>query len=217
MSYNQYCTISLVQYWLYIYDGGMSTPSQDQSQSKPQVVDVIAALHHPVRRKLYELLNLDGPSTVSRLAEAAQERVGNASHHLLVLAEAGLVEEAPELAKDRRERWWRADPSSISWSIADVVGDPVGEVVVSAAEQQNLAHHVGKVQQWYARREMFDPEWVRAALSTDGWLSVSPAELEELGNRITDLMREYGATAERQADPRRERVFAFAHAVPAKP
>jgi DNA-binding transcriptional ArsR family regulator len=195
----------------------MSASAHEVRRSDRHVVDVIAALHHPTRRKLYELLNLDGPSTVSRLADAAQERIGNASHHLKVLADAGLVEEAPELAKDRRERWWRADPSTITWSITDVEGDPFGEVVVSAAEQQNLAHHVAKVQQWYGRRGEFDPEWVRAAFSADGWISVTPAELEELGSRLNALLREYGATPERQADARRERVFAFAHAVPARP
>jgi DNA-binding transcriptional ArsR family regulator len=180
-------------------------------------VDVIAALHHPVRRRLYELLNLDGPATVSALADKAGERVGNASHHLKVLAEAGLVTEAPELARDRRERWWRGVPDSVSWSIADVSGDVLGETIVSAAEQQNLAHHVAKVQQWYASRGKEDDAWVRAALSSDGWISVTPEELAELGERITDLMREYGATQERQAGPGRRRVFLFAHGVPAEP
>ena len=49
-------------------------------------------------------------------------------------ARAGLVEEVPELAKDRRERWWRHVPLSLSWSLADVRGDPVGEAVAVAAE-----------------------------------------------------------------------------------
>src|SRR3954452_7072125 len=146
----------------------------------------IAAIHHPARRRLLEILALEGPATVSGLADAAGERVGNASHHLKVLAEAGLVEEAPELAKDRRERWWRASDMSISWSVADAEGDPVGEGVATAAEQQNLAHHVGKVQQWYARRGGYDESWVRAAFSTESWVSVNVDELAELGRRIDE-------------------------------
>jgi DNA-binding transcriptional ArsR family regulator len=180
-------------------------------------IDVVAAIHHPVRRQLLELLNLDGPNTVSGLADAAGQRVGNASHHLKVLAEAGLVEEAPELAKDRRERWWRPVPRSFSWSVADVAGDPLAEVVASAAEQQNLAHHVGKMQQWYGRRDGFDEEWVRAAFSTEYWVSVTPDELNELGRRVNALFEEYAALPDRQDDPTRERVFVFAHGVPAKP
>jgi DNA-binding transcriptional ArsR family regulator len=177
----------------------------------------LAAMANPFRSRILDALAVDGPSTASALAQRTGQAVGSASHHLKVLAEAGLVAEAPELAKDRRERWWRADPSPISWSIADVAGDPVGEIVTSAAEQQNLAHHVGKVQQWYAHRDPLDTEWVHAAGSTDGWVSVTPAELAELGRRINDLIVEYAASPERRADPERELAFVFAHAVPAQP
>jgi DNA-binding transcriptional ArsR family regulator len=195
----------------------MTEATADLSQPTPQLIDVVAAIHHPVRRRLLELLNLGGPNTVSGLADAAQERVGNASHHLRVLAEAGLVVAAPELARDRRERWWRPVEGSISWSVADVAGDPLAEVVASAAEQQNLAHHIGKVQQWYGHREMHDVDWVRAAFSTDYWVSVTPEELAELGRRVNDLFAEYAAGPERQAEPGRHYAFVFAHGVPAKP
>jgi DNA-binding transcriptional ArsR family regulator len=195
----------------------MSSSAADATTRTTAPIDVIAAIHHPVRRRLLELLHLDGPNTVSGLAESAGERVGNASHHLKVLAEAGLVEEAPELAKDRRERWWRGTPGSVSWSVADVQGDPVAEVVATAAEQQNLHHHVGKVQQWYGRRGGFDESWVRAAFSTEYWVSVTPDELAELGRRVNALFEEYAAVPERSADPDRERAFVFAHGVPAQP
>lgn len=194
---------------------GMHQP-QSSGSSEPALVDVVAALHHPLRRRLIEILGLDGPATVSQLSDATSERVGNISHHIKVLAAAGLVVEVPELAKDRRERWWRSTLDSISWSVDDVAGDAVGEVVVTAAEQQNLTHHVSKVQEWYASRDGYDRTWIRAAVSTDGWIAVTPDELEEFGRRVNALLREYGATPERSADPARQRVFAFAHAVPAR-
>ena len=67
----------------------------------------LAALAHPFRARMMDALKVDGPSTASMLAARTGQAVGNASHHLKVLAAAGLVEEAPELARDRRERWWR--------------------------------------------------------------------------------------------------------------
>ena len=67
----------------------------------------LAALAHPFRSRIMDALKVDGPSTASMLAARTGQAVGNASHHLKVLAAAGLVEEAPELARDRRERWWR--------------------------------------------------------------------------------------------------------------
>jgi DNA-binding transcriptional ArsR family regulator len=204
------------------------TPSDESASGRPEapapppsgsasLIDVIAAIHHPVRQTLLELLGLHGPATVSSLAEAAHERVGNVSHHIKVLADAGLVEEAPELAKDRRERWWRFTAKSTSWSTADVAGDPVGELVAGAAEQQNLAHQVGRLQQWYGRRGEYGEAWIRAAFSTNSWISVNPDELQRFSERILELLEEYAVTAERTADPDRELVFVFAHGFPAKP
>ena len=98
-----------------------------------------------------EVLGVDGPATASQLAERTGQLVGNVSHHLKMLARAGLVEEVPELAKDRRERWWRHVPLSLSWSLADVRGDAVGEAVAVAAEHEYLEHHVRRGP-WLARR-----------------------------------------------------------------
>jgi DNA-binding transcriptional ArsR family regulator len=177
---------------------------------------VIAAIHHPLRRRMLDLLHIDGPATASRLAGATGELVGNISHHLKVLASAGVIEEAPELAKNRRERWWRvADTSEYSWSIADAKGDPAGELVAAAAEDANLAHHVGKVRQWFGLRYRYEEPWVRAAYATERWLTLTPERLEELSERIEDVVREYAENPSAGDDA--DRVFFFAHAVPARP
>jgi DNA-binding transcriptional ArsR family regulator len=177
---------------------------------------VIAAIHHPLRRRMLDLLHSDGPATASRLADATGELVGNISHHLKVLASAGVIEEAPELAKNRRERWWRvADLSEYSWSVADAKGDPAGELVAASAEDANLARHVGKVRQWFDLRYRYDEPWVRAAYATERWLTLTPERLDELSERIEDVVREYAENPSVGGDA--DRVFFFAHAVPARP
>ncbi len=176
---------------------------------------VIAAIHHPLRRRLIDLLGVDGPATASRLAEATGELVGNISHHLKVLAAAGVIEEAPELAKNRRERWWRSAKASYSWSIADAGGDPAGELVAATAEEANLTHHTEKVQRWFEDRQQYDEAWLRAAFSTESWVTLTPERLSELSGRIGDLIQEYVDDPSEGADA--EPVFVFAHAVPAKP
>jgi DNA-binding transcriptional ArsR family regulator len=181
---------------------------------------LLAAIHHPLRHRLFELLALDGPATASRLAEATGEHVGNVSHHLKVLARAGVIEEAPELAKDRRERWWRHVRVGYTWSIADAGDDPAAMLVATTAEQQNLQHHIDKMRQWHERRSEYGEEWVRAAFSMDNWISVTPAELDELGERINALIWEYVNDLPPEVpseDPDRERVYVFVHAVPARP
>lgn len=181
--------------------------------------DVVTAVHHPLRRRLVEVLALDGPATASILAARTDQLVGNVSHHLKVLARAGMVEEAPELAKDRRERWWRSAPVRLSWSVADAGGDAVQEATLAAAEQQNLSHQVQKVQQWYAARDGYDEAWVRGAFSNDAWVDVTADELAELGREIQSLVARYHHASRSPAPEgeERERVFVFAHGVPGKP
>jgi DNA-binding transcriptional ArsR family regulator len=176
---------------------------------------VIAAINHPLRRRLIDLVGVEGPSTASRLAEATGELVGNVSHHLKVLAAAGVIEEAPELAKNRRERWWRSSRGSYSWSVADAGGDPAAELVATTAEEVNLAHHTAKVRGWFEDRQQYEEAWVRAAFSTESWLTLTPERLNELSQRIQDLVREYHDDPSSGEDA--EPVYVFAHGVPAKP
>ena len=83
----------------------------------------LSAMANPFRSRMMDALKVDGPSTASALAARTGQAVGSASHHLKVLHEAGLVEEAPELAKDRRERWWRLVDPGTRWSRADFADD----------------------------------------------------------------------------------------------
>jgi DNA-binding transcriptional ArsR family regulator len=177
-------------------------------------VDKIAAMAHPVRRRILELLGAYGPATVGSLARDTGERVGSVSHHLKMLARAGLIEEAPELARDRRESWWRIVRASWSWSVADFDDDPAGKVVAEAAERDQLRACVGNVQTWFEQRDSYPQDWRRAAYSGTSRLNVSAAELAELGRRITDVMIEFAESIDTDDGQERESVFAFSYAVP---
>ncbi|MEV5967461.1 helix-turn-helix domain-containing protein [Kribbella sp. NPDC051952] len=182
---------------------------------RPADPSVIAAIHHPLRRRLIDLIGVDGPATASQLAERTGELVGNISHHLKVLATAGVIEEAPELAKNRRERWWRSTRSSYSWSVADAGGEPAAELIATVAEERNLTHHADKVRQWFERRSEYGDEWVRAAFATESWLTLTPERLTELSTRITDLIQEYYESP--SDEPSAVPVYVFSHGVPARP
>ena len=104
----------------------------------------LAALAHPFRSRIMDALKVDGPSTASMLAARTGQAVGNASHHLKVLAAAGLVEEAPELARDRRERWWRLVSAGTRWSRRDLV-DQAAVTAAQEAEALGAAPSAGAV------------------------------------------------------------------------
>ena len=111
---------------------------------------VLAAASHPLRRRLMDVLKVHGPATASALAARTDQAVANVSHHLKVLAGAGLIVEVPELARDRRERWWGLASRALRWSNSDFAGDPVGEAVASAAASINLERQVALVRAWHA-------------------------------------------------------------------
>ncbi|GAB2452857.1 ArsR/SmtB family transcription factor [Xylanimonas ulmi] len=69
--------------------------------------EALRALAHPLRVKILLQLERDGHGRASDVAKALGEPPNSVSFHLRTLARAGLVVEAPELARDRRDRVWR--------------------------------------------------------------------------------------------------------------
>jgi DNA-binding transcriptional ArsR family regulator len=178
---------------------------------------VLAALAHPLRRRLMDVLKVSGPATVSAMAEQTDQAVANVSHHLRVLAACDLVAEAPELARDRRERWWRLVNHGVRWSTADFDDDPAGQAVAAAALSLVLDRQVGLVRDWHAVRESRREAWGDAPFSTDRWLRLSPAELAAFEDELLALIARWGDREVPADGQPREPVFFFAHAVPARP
>jgi len=176
----------------------------------------LAALAHPFRSRIMDALKVDGPSTASALAQRTGQAVGSASHHLKVLAEAGLVEEAPELARDRRERWWRLAAPGTRWSRQDLADDAAAVAAADAAEALNFQRQVERTRDWMANARS-DPEWDDAAFVTQHWLRLSPDELRELGEELVALLMRWTDREVPDDGVEREPVFLYARGFPAQP
>jgi DNA-binding transcriptional ArsR family regulator len=174
---------------------------------------VLRAVAHPLRRRVLDLLRVHGPQTATALASATDQRVANLSHHLKVLAACGLVGEAPELARDRRERWWRIEQPSISWSTSDFAEEPGPASAARAAESLGLARQVDLVRQWAADPRSRAAPWADAAFATDSWMRLTPQELAALSAELQEVLDRYRG---RPADGR-EPVFVLARGFPATP
>lgn len=177
--------------------------------------DVVVALHHPVRRRINEILRLHGPATVGTLVEKLDLPFGSVSHHLRALAKAGLVEAAPELATDRRQSWWRSVPMSLSWSVDDF-DNPAQRAAAEGAEQENAGYEATRIRSWHETKEGYDQVWRDAAWATNGWILATPNDLAELGGKIADLIAEY-AKRHQPGDPGAEPVFVLSRGFPGRP
>lgn len=174
-------------------------------------VDVLKAFTHPLRNRLYELLSLDGPATVSMLAESAGAAVGSVSHHLGILARAGLIVEAPELARDAREHWWQRAQRGIRWSSTGFA-DPAGHAIADSIEEQMLDEQRTRARRWLAERDD-RTEWADVAFAHQTRLWLTPEELTELGEAIVTVVRSFSGR-EREG---REAVLLWARAFPDRP
>ena len=176
----------------------------------------LSAMANPFRSRMMDALKVDGPSTASALATRTGQAVGSASHHLKVLHEAGLVEEAPELAKDRRERWWRLVDAGTRWSRADFADDTAAVTAAYAAEALGLQRQFERTQEWNANASSV-PEWDAAAFATQNWMRLSPDELTDVANEIVDVLLRWSSRPVPDDGVERESVYVFARGFPAQP
>ena len=171
-------------------------------ESGAELLDVLMAFHHPTRRWLVELLEIEGPATVGRLAGRTGLAVGSVSHHLKALHRHGFIEPAPDLAQDTRESWWRAVRRPLSWDADDFADTTTSRRVASAAEGENFRHQVRAVSHWLNHRNEVDEGWRRAASSTDTVVAATREQLEDLGEQLRAITEQW---THRCLDDRAER------------
>ena len=155
----------------------------------------LRAYAHPVRMALVGLLRTEGPLTATRAAELLGESSGTCSFHLRQLAKYGLVEEAG--GGTGREKPWRATTTSTDW---DAPGDGTPEAAAAAGLLSTVIaeQYFEQLMRWLEASPGEPAEWQQAAMLGDRILYVTPAELEELRDRVRELMDEY---FERQLRP----------------
>lgn len=178
---------------------------------------VLAAMAHPLRRRLLNLLTVDGPSLASVLSERTGQAVGNISHHLRVLAAAGLIEEAPELARDRRERWWRRTSTAIRWSTGDFTGDEATAAIAEAAKSIGIDQQFAQLRAWAEADEDEKARWPDGPFAVDSWLRLDDAELAEFSAELIELIRRWSNREVPDDGRDRGPVFVFAHGIPGRP
>jgi DNA-binding transcriptional ArsR family regulator len=187
--------------------------------------DILKAMTHPLRRQIYRLLCQLGPANITVLAEHTGADPGQLSYHLRELAKRGFVEEVPELARDRRERWWRATQESWGWTTADLP-DPAAQAIGESLHQLGVAEEFDRLRHFEATKQEFGLDWMRAAHSSGTNLRLTPAELRELCEELNSTLRRWSAEVgpidpavrpEDRPDDGRSSVFLFFHGFPEKP
>lgn len=179
------------------------------------------ALHHPTRRRLYEVLTTGDGASVGQLARRTGLAVGSVSHHLKALHRAGFIEPANELARDTRESWWRGVRRRLSWSAEAFAAGTAGRELADLAEQANFEHHTRATATWIRTRDELPEPWRRLGSATDNLIRATPEQFEQLVNSVNSVVMEWDAAcqADAKARPDQERmpVRFIARAFPTDP
>ncbi|MFC6286669.1 ArsR/SmtB family transcription factor [Nocardioides sp. GCM10027113] len=168
----------------------MSTPKNRHLRDPRE----LAALAHPVRVGILELLAIHGPLTATALGDFLDENPANCSWHLRKLAEHGFVEEAG--GGHGRQRPWRTVHLGFNWGDEDT--DPSTRPTADALSRMMLERWLDRFYASLTRAAAEEPEWnsARSMTQTATWLTAE--ELAAMNHEVSELLRKY---RDRLADP----------------
>jgi DNA-binding transcriptional ArsR family regulator len=184
------------------------TPAHESSRSGPVRLSspMLKAMAHPLRRRILELMHEDVPRRAADLAEILGEPANSVSFHLRQLARAGLIVEAPEHARDRRDRVWVAAGSGYSIPAPAAPTDPEEELVLRSFMDQealDLQDLVARVTAWVPGWSSGRERGPRATIQT-GLLELTEDDVRWLGDQLGELMdRAIQRSREPSEHPRR--------------
>lgn len=150
----------------------------------------LAAVAHPVRLGILELLSIEGQMTATELAARLDESPANCSWHLRKLAEHDFIEEAP--GGTGRQRPWRVRTLGLTW----------GEGEDPTADERRAGHALSRVllQRWadrfLAASERDDElgredEWRGSCTLTQHVAWLTPEELAQLTADLKEVAGRY--------------------------
>ncbi len=187
-----------------VYGGGMTEDEPSRLDAR-----MLRALAHPLRMRMLELLQADGPATATGLGKRVGESSGTTSWHLRQLAEAGLVEEDSERG-NKRERWWRSVQESTRMRAADFIGDPDLAAPLDMYLRSVIEHRFEAESRFVSELPRWIDQWYDKAEFSDARLSLTPEEAAAMSAEIGAVVDRY----RRDARPGDHNVIAHWSAFP---
>ena len=163
----------------------------------PELHDPTAlrAIAHPLRNRILAELQASGPLRAADVARVLDVPANQASFHLRQLAKYGLVEDAPELARDGRDRVWRVTfESGLSVNLDDLAVQDGGKAAVTVFRRQWTADAHAAIDRADRPERQKD---AMVAVSTHA-VRLTKEEARALAKEISDLVdgwREKGKSA----------------------
>jgi predicted ArsR family transcriptional regulator len=174
----------------------------DQGSGRIHDPRVLRAIAHPVRNRILTELGATGPMRAAGVARVLDVPANQASFHLRQLAKYGLVEPAPELARDGRDRVWRpVHEHGLNLEVSTMEKGPGGKEAVAVWRRQAAAVAKAAIDRAYARPRARDIH----VMISDDWIRLTRAEAKELARDLIALQERWQDRSQAVADDGQDR------------
>ncbi|WP_336204996.1 helix-turn-helix domain-containing protein [Nonomuraea sp. LPB2021202275-12-8] len=148
---------------------------------------------HPLRLRLYELLEERGPSTATQLAVLVGHNTGATSYHLRELARHEMIETVPELGRGK-EKYWRVVPGGFSFGEQPADADTAGafEFLLDELVRQRGA----ELTRWREEVDGTPQEWVQASGLGRRSLRLTAKETTGMRDAVFEVLERYRALSD---------------------
>jgi DNA-binding transcriptional ArsR family regulator len=185
-------------------DDGVAFDQTVPAQRRLHDPKILRAIAHPARSRILDELHASGPLRAADVARLLDVPANQASFHLRQLAKYGLVEPAPELAKDGRDRVWRTVPGALRFDDEELQNTPGAKAAHTLFMDQKAAFARLMVDRAFAPKKRTKDTVFVAVMDS---LRLSKEEGEQFMTEVSELVDGW-AKRTRGTDPHR-RTYAF--------
>jgi DNA-binding transcriptional ArsR family regulator len=151
---------------------------------------MLKAYAHPLRRQIAKAIGARGHARAADLASDLDVPANSVSFHLRVLSDAGLIEEAPEHARDKRDRVWKSVEAA--WNVGSpehpVEDEGLGNALMVSLADEHFAM-VRRVLKWSAEYVSGRDPATHGTFSQRN-LRLNEDEFSEMERRINEVITE---------------------------
>ncbi|MFG1944399.1 winged helix-turn-helix domain-containing protein [Nonomuraea sp. NPDC048826] len=148
---------------------------------------------HPLRLRLYELLEERGPATATQLAGLVGENTGATSYHLRELARHRMIEIVEGMGRGK-EKYWRVTPGGYSYG--ETPAEPEAAEALEFLLDDLIRQRGAELARWREEEKATPEEWVRASGFGRRALRLTPGETSAMRDAVFEVLERYRALSD---------------------
>ena len=164
----------------------------------------LRAVAHPVRNRILTELGATGPMRAADLARELGIPANQASFHLRQLAKYGVIQPAPEAARDKRDRVYKLrDERGFRLDVEDIEKQPGGKSAVAVFQQSKAAWAHRLVDEVFSFKKKKDT----FSAIVDQTMRLTKDEASEFMGEVDDVLARWSDKTRGRSRDRRTYVF----------